>query len=254
MARRLMRALDRATLATAQRPSWGNGAGNGGDAAGWPYPSLVLVALDLDASPLLLLSDLADHSRNIAEDPRAGLLFDGTVGMASPLAGARVSVLGRLTRTNDLRHRARFLARHPEAEFYARFKDFGLYRMAVERAHLVAGFGRIHWIDGDELLLPEVPPALAEAEAGLLAAMNADHAAAIQRCATLRSGSPDAVADEGGRWVMTGIDPDGCDLRCAGAVARFDFAEFDFDRPLDDPESARAALEEVVQRCSTPKP
>src|SRR4029453_3256496 len=76
LARRVMRRADRATLATAQR-----------DAAGWPYPSLVLTALDHDASPLLLISDLADHTANIKADPRAGLLFDGTGGLAEPVSG-----------------------------------------------------------------------------------------------------------------------------------------------------------------------
>src|ERR671911_986065 len=84
MARRVMRAADRAALATAQR-----------DSGGWPYPSLVLAALDHDASPLLLISDLADHTANIKADPRAGLLFDGTGGLAQPPTRPRVSGLGR---------------------------------------------------------------------------------------------------------------------------------------------------------------
>src|SRR3954466_5903196 len=93
IARHVMRAADRATLATGQR-----------DAGGWPYPSLVLTALDHAASPLLPISDLADHTANIKADPRAGLLFDGTGGLAEPLTGPRVSVLGRMEVTDDPRH------------------------------------------------------------------------------------------------------------------------------------------------------
>src|ERR687897_1016700 len=121
MARRVMRAADRAVLATAQR-----------DAGGWPYPSLVLTALDHDASPLLLISDRAAHTANIKADPRPGLLFDGTGGLAEPLTGPRVSVLGRMEVTDDPRHRARFLARHESASLYAGFGDFALWRMVVE--------------------------------------------------------------------------------------------------------------------------
>ncbi|MGH6946502.1 MAG: pyridoxamine 5'-phosphate oxidase family protein, partial [Kiloniellales bacterium] len=65
------------------------------DGSGHPYVSLVVVACDPAATPILLLSDLADHSRNLAADPRAALLFDGTAGLADPLAGARVALLGR---------------------------------------------------------------------------------------------------------------------------------------------------------------
>src|SRR3954452_24458191 len=127
IARRVIRAAGRATLATGQR-----------DGGGWPYPSLVLTALDHDASPLLLISDLADHTANIKADPRAGLLFDGTGGLAEPLTGPRVSVLGRMEVTDDPRHRARFLARHESASLYAGFADFTVWHMVVERAHLVA--------------------------------------------------------------------------------------------------------------------
>ena len=140
-----MRAADRATLATVMR-------GDQPDAAG-PYASLVLVALDHDASPLLLISTLADHTRNLAGDARVSLLFDGTAGLDEPLTGPRVSVQGTAQRTDDPRHRARFLARHPGAAMYAGFKDFAFYRVAVSRAHLVAGFGRIPWIAGTDLLL-----------------------------------------------------------------------------------------------------
>src|ERR1700733_1009397 len=137
-ARQLIRGLDRATLATSLGSSEGQ----------WPYASLVLVAADFDASPLLLISTLAEHTKNLARDARASLLFDGTQGLDDPLTGARVTVLGELRRDPDPVSRLRrFIARHPSAALYAGFKDFALYRLAVIRAHLVAGFGRIHWVD-----------------------------------------------------------------------------------------------------------
>lgn len=230
-ARRLMRGCDRATLATA---SVGR---DGGDGAGWPYPSLVLVAFDHDGSPLLLLSDLADHSRNLKADPRVGLLFDGTAGLAQPLTGARLSVLGRIAPTAEPRHRARFLRRHPDAAFYAGFKDFALYRVTVERAHLVAGFGRIHWLSASELGFPEPPLALAEAEPDILAQMN-DASATLACAPPLPPGAADGTG-----WSVTGIDPEGCDLRCGGYVARVDF-----DERIRDPESARLLLTTLVRR------
>ncbi|WP_448208362.1 HugZ family pyridoxamine 5'-phosphate oxidase [Azospirillum sp. sgz302134] len=231
-----MRAADRAALATALR----------GEGDGWPYPSLVQVALDLDGTPLLLLSTLADHTKNIAADPRVGLLFDGTAGLAQPLAGARVSVLGQAEPSDEPRHRARFLARHPAAAFYAGFGDFGIYKVCVRRAHLVAGFGRVRWLERNELLPGDVPAALAEAESDILAHMNTDHAEAVRLCATVlagRSGGPvQEEAQEG--WTMTGIDPDGIDLRCGGSVTRVDF-----DQRVEDAEAARIALAGLARRA-----
>lgn len=241
-ARRVMRAVDRAALATALRGDHPAG----GSPEGWPYPSLVQVALDLDGTPLLLLSTLADHTKNIAADPRVGLLFDGTAGLAQPLAqplaGSRVSVIGRAERSEEPRHRARFLARHPAASLYAGFGDFAVYAVSVERAHHVAGFGRVHWIERADLLPYPVPPALAEAEGDILAHMNADHADAVRLYATALAGMPDETAEQG--WTMTGLDPDGCDLRCGGTIARVDF-----DQRADDPASARVNLAGLARRA-----
>ncbi|MFS2011542.1 HugZ family protein [Azospirillum sp. CT11-132] len=229
-ARRLMRACDRAALATAQRPA---DDGAVADAAGWPYPSLVLVAFDHDGSPLLLLSTLADHTRNLLADGRIGLLFDGTAGLAQPLTGARLSVLGRAERSDDPIHRERYLRRHPDAAFYAGFADFAIYRVAVERAHLVAGFGRIHWLSASELDLPAAVPALAAGEAALLDRLNG--AGYGPRLAPAADG-------EGDSWSLTGVDPEGCDLRRGGYVARVDF-----EQRIHDPESAKLMLDTLIR-------
>ncbi len=246
-ARRLMRACDRAALATVHRgPALANGAmdrAGGGESGGWPYPSLVLTALDLDGAPLLFLSRLAAHTANLQADPRVGLLFDGTADLDQPLAGARVSVLGRALRSDAAHDRERFLARHPGAAVYAGFSDFAVYRVAVERAHLVAGFGRIHWIDAADLLFGAGSEALAEAEAELVRLMNEERADDVQAFAMALVGRSDM--DESGRgWRMTGIDPEGCDLRRGGEVVRVEF-----DEPVTDAEAARAALSQLARRA-----
>jgi heme iron utilization protein len=222
-ARRLMRSLDRATLATSQD--------------GWPYASLVLAAVDHDASPLLLLSDLAEHSKNLKRDARASLLFDGTAGRDDPLTGARVTVLGEARAVEDARLLGRFARRHPSAAGYAGFADFHLYRLDIARAHLVAGFGRIHAINAPALQLPNAP-ALAAAESGILEHMNDDHAEAIELYATRLAGASATG------WRMTGIDPEGIDLRRGGTVLRLDFPA-----PVGDAEGARAALVRLARRA-----
>src|SRR5438309_11763642 len=164
-ARRLMRRQDHAALGT----SFG----------GRPYVSLVATACDHDASPLLLLSDLAQHTKNIGADPRVSLLFEDTAGLPDPLAGPRLTLLGHAEPVDDGRLSARFAARHPSSAGYAGFADFHLYRVVIERGHLVAGFGRIAWVEGEELRFAADAAALIAAEGDILAHMNADHADAI---------------------------------------------------------------------------
>jgi heme iron utilization protein len=227
-ARQLIRSTDRAVLST--------GLARDG-LAGWPYGSLVLVATDHDLAPLLLISDLADHTKNLARDARVSLLFDATAGAADPLAAARVSLLGRAARDDAPGARARFLARHPSAEAYAGFGDFHLYRVAIAAAHLVAGFGRIHWLGAAELAPPAPPAALVAAEPDIVAHMNADHGDALDAYARRLLGRA------GTGWRMTGIDAEGCDLRRDGEVVRVPFAQ-----PVRDPESARAELVRLVRQ------
>ncbi len=222
--RRLLRGQDRAALATSLR--------------GAPYASLVLVVADLDASPLMLLSDLAQHSRNIALDPRVSLLLDATHGHLDPLTGPRLTLIGRAEAVDDPRRLARFTAHHPSSAVYSGFRDFRLYRVTVERGHLVAGFGRIHWIEGRELRFAAETGRLAAAEPEILRHMNEDHAQAVANYAQRLLGRP------GVGWRMTGIDPEGIDLRADGEIARLEFTA-----PVLTPEGARATLVELAEQA-----
>lgn len=232
-ARDLVRGLDRAALATALPPLPTGEAG-----AAWPYASLVLAAVDHDLSPILLLSDLAEHTKAIGTDDRVSLLFDGTGGLDQPLTGPRLTVLGRAAPTTDGRLGERFLARHPDAAMYAGFRDFRFYRVTLKRAHLVAGFGKIRWLEANELLAAPPPAGLPESEAGIVRHMNEDHADALQLYAQKLLGLP------GGDWRMTGIDVEGLDLRRAGQVARLPF-----DAPLASAAEARKVLVSLVGRA-----
>ena len=226
LARSLARSRTRAAFATSL--------------GGAPYASLVLLAVDLDASPLLLLSDLAQHSRNIAFDPRVSLLLDATEGHLDPLTGPRLTLLGRALSSDDRRCLARFIAHHPTSAGYAGFGDFHLYRVEIERGHLVAGFGRIDWIDGGDFLFAGDVGALAAAEPEILKHMNEDHGDAIAGYAHRLLGC------SGTGWRMTGIDPQGIDLRRDGETARLDFAA-PISVPVVTPEAARAALVQLAE-------
>jgi len=223
-ARRLIRGADRAALATSFD--------------GRPYVSLVLVAAAPDAAPLLLLSDLAQHTRNIGADRHVSLLFDGTQGYPDPLAGPRLTAIGEIRRDDDPALLARFAARHPSSEIYAGFADFHLYRVTVERGHFVAGFGRIDWIEGADLRFDGPAAALLEAAGEIVAHMNADHADAVALYA-------ERLLGRGGTgWQISAIDPEGIDLRRDGETARLDFPA-----AVSTPAGARAALVDLAAKA-----
>jgi hypothetical protein len=162
------------------------------------------------------------------------LLFDATEGLDQPLSGARATLLGRAQRTSDQRLAQRFLARQPEAQAYTGFADFRFYRVSVERAHLVAGFGKIRWLSGVDLLPPNAH-GLADAEPEIIRHMNDDHADALDLYASKLLGLG------GGPWSMTGIDAEGLDLRHAGRVARLGF-----DDPLRSVGEVRKVLVDLA--------
>jgi len=225
-ARTLLRGAATAVLATRL---------GGEPLSGWPYASLVLVASDMNGAPLLLLSDLAEHTKNLRQDARASLLIDGTAGRDDPLTGSRVTLLGKLDETDDPGLLERFCRRHPSTTIYRDFKDFHLFRLRIEQAHRVAGFGDIHWIDAADLLLPTDSSArLIDAEDEIVRHMNEDHRAAVGLIAAQATGT---AGTAGSKWSMTGIDPEGADFRCDGGFARVPFA-----KAAGDAERARAEL------------
>ncbi len=199
--RRLMRTGTKAVMSTHHQ---------GRDS--WPYGSLVLTTAALDGSPLLLLSDLADHVKNLRLDPRASLLFDGTGGLKDPLAGARTSVLGRLKKVKDPALLARYLRFQPAAELYASFGDFNLYRMRIEAAHLVAGFGKIHWLSRAQLQPKDVDVKAWDAgEAALVDRLNWGRSSLVSKALGVK------------KQRVIGADPEGLDVQAGSRRRRLEF-------------------------------
>lgn len=201
-------------------------------ATGTPYASLVTVATDADGTPLFLISRLALHTQNLLADARASVMIDGTSAEGDPLAGGRVTLMGRMRPATSPAARRRFLARHTAADVYADFPDFGFFALDIERAHFIGGFGRIVDLAAADILLDVTHAArLVEAEPVIVAHMNADHADAVRGYARLlnEAGS--------GPWTMTGLDPEGCDL-----VALPHTARVMFDQLIATPGEARKEL------------
>ena len=187
--------------------------------SGDPYCSLVNVATGADGAPLLLISRLAVHTKNVLADPRVSLMIDERKE-GDPLQGARVMLMGTAAATDDPEARRRYLARQPEAEMFAGFADFAFYRMALKSAHLVAGFGRIVDLKPEDVLTPTDDAAeLVAAEPDILAHMNEDHAETCRLYATKLLGAAD------GAWRCVGCDPEGLELQLDRTALRLPFPQ-----------------------------
>ncbi len=205
----------------------------------FPFASLVNVATAPDGSPILLLSRLAAHTRHLASDPRLSLLLVQT-GAGDPLAHPRVTIMGTgecvIDPDGRAALRARFLARHPDSALYADFGDFSFWRVVMEEAHLIGGFGRQGHFKAAALATSlEGAEALVAAEAQALADVNTRHQAALARLATTLAGRPD------GPWLATGIDPEGIDLGCLDQTARIAFP-----RPVHTLQALRETLPQLI--------
>ena len=190
--------------------------------SGDPYCSLVNVASYADASPILLISGLALHTKNILGDSRVSLMLDERAA-GDPLEGARIMLAGHAEEASgdDIAvMRRRYLNAHPSAEAFVDFSDFSFFRIRPSGLHLVAGFGRI--IDlGPAQFLTDLSDAagLLEAEQGAIEHINEDHRDAMNLYATRLVGA------EGADWICTGLDPEGIDLQADGRTLRLDFPE-----------------------------
>jgi putative heme iron utilization protein len=187
--------------------------------SGDPYCSLVNVATAADGSPLLLISKLAVHTKNLLADPRVSLMIDERKE-GDPLQGARVMLLGTAAATDDKDIRRRYLERQPEAEMFAGFADFSFYKMTLKGAHLVAGFGRIVDLKPEDVLTPtDDASELVAAESDILAHMNQDHAETCRLYATKLLGAAD------GEWRCVGCDPEGLELQHGRTALRLPFPQ-----------------------------
>ncbi|MCL4801210.1 MAG: DUF2470 domain-containing protein [Burkholderiales bacterium] len=206
---------------------------------GYPFGSAVPFAADHDARPVVLVSALAEHTRNLAADARASLLVQDATGDVQ--AAARLTLVGdAVPLPPDDPAARRYLRMVSGADRLLALGDFS-FRAIVPRAALfVRGFGRIDWVDGAALAPP--PNALAGAEEEILAHMNGDHADALRLCCAALAG----VATEGIEYgaAMVGVDCDGFDVRAGGRVLRFDF-----DAPALDAGAVRAALVALAARA-----
>ncbi len=207
---------------------------------GYPFGSVVPYVLDHDACPLLLISRLAEHTKNLAGDPRVSLLIHESGGDVQ--AQARVTLLGQAGRVDDPEAiAARYERYFPATRGYRAQLDFEIWRIAPVTLRAIAGFAKVHWVSREAY----APPAhtLAEDETGILEHMNTDHARTLRDYCRLQN-LPAVKAAE-----MIGVDCDGFDLNADSTYLRFDF-----DEPALDADAVRAALIALAQKARAVSP
>lgn len=202
--------------------------------AGYPYGSIVNYALDDAGQPIILVSGLAEHTRNFKNDARASL-FVHEGGSGNVLALGRVTLLGRVEPTTDPAHRARYLERHPDASYYADFRDFGFYRLHLEGIRYIGGFGRMSWTDVADYGEARPDPVMAFAS-DVVKHMNDDHADALVQLCKHPAGVLDATAAE-----MKAVDAYGFEMNAVTPKGPR-FVRLGFAERVETPDAIRKAI------------
>lgn len=193
--------------------------------SGWPFGSIAPYALSARGEPILFISTIAEHTRNIEADDRVSLLAQEGSSDGDAQAHARITLLGRAKpiREEDLRDaRARYLSRVPSAAAYTNAHDFRFYVVEPEHVRYIGGFGKIFWLDSARLLFDRDTDPLAQSARHVLDHMNHDHAEAVALYCRAFKGVSARTAS------MVSIDQFGFDVECRSPDLRL---RFDFDEP-----------------------
>jgi heme iron utilization protein len=200
--------------------------------AGYPFGSVVPFCLDRSGAPIILIADIAQHTKNIKADPRVSLIvFDRS---ASDLqANGRLTLVADagLIDADDDDTPERYYRLFPDSRGYHRTHGFQFWRLQPRRLRFIGGFGAIHWLEAAEVL-PANPFSPAE-EAGMVEHMNADHLAAMRKyCAPYWPGETANLTPQ-----FAGCDRYGFHLVIGERVLRIPF-----DTPAESPQDVRKAL------------
>lgn len=231
LARTLLARQTRATLSTLTHD-------------GYPYGSVVSYAVADEGAPVVLVSDMAEHTVNARRDQRASMLVaEPETGAGDPLSAARCTLVGRMELLDEPGAvRDRYLDVHPYAAYYVDFTDFGFWRFNVEQCRYVGGFGHMSWVDADGYRQAGPDP-LVDTGAGIIEHMNDDHADANLVYAQVLGGLHDATGA-----TMTGVDRYGVTLQVTTPGGPR-LARIAFLAPLQTADQAQASVIELLHHA-----
>lgn len=216
---------------------------------GYPFGSVAPFVCNQQAEPVILISTIAEHTKNILQNPKVSLLvFSGADDLQ---ANARLTLMGEAIACDkhDPDLRARYLRYLPQAETYFDMHDFHFYRIRVDHVRYIAGFGRMGWFDGEALNQGLTDSTLAAQEYGIIEHMNVDHADSLRLyCQHVHQLTVDEAS-------MTGMDAEGFDVAYRRGdqhgLLRFDFAQLGSPEPVLNAQDARKALVALSHACKT---
>ena len=211
------------------------------DVAGYPFGSVAPYCLNQSGEPLILISDIAQHTKNILADERVSLIAMERDADDQQTVG-RVTYLGNAKKVdgNDVDSTERYYSYFPQSRDYHKTHGFDFYRIEPVRIRFIGGFGKIYWIEKDDFLNPN-PFSFTE-EKGMIDHMNADHLDAIKHYCVLHDiHYPDDVTP-----VMAGIDSEGFHLRTGARLYRINFNE-----PVANAGQVRKVLVEIAKQKKT---
>lgn len=212
---------------------------------GWPFGSLVPYALTPEGDPVVLLSAIAEHTRNVAADPRVTLFVIDSETIDHPQAGARIALMARAAPAAGgaaAVAETAYFARFPESRAHFGAHDFALYVLRVERIRWIAGFGSMGWIERPEWSVPLARDPIAAYATAILHHMNTDHGDSLLALSRKFAGVDAATA------VMTGVDATGFDVNVVpkgGRVAHP--VRIAFPKPVASPDDVRRAMMDLVK-------
>ncbi len=217
---------------------------------GYPFGSVAPFVLDHAGQPIILISAIAEHTKNLIADPRLSLLvFSGEGdGKQDLQANSRLTLLGeaQIIAKEDADLKARYLRYLPQAAGYFDMHDFAFYRLHIQHARYIAGFGKMSWLTGEDISgasLLAAPNQLAGQESGIVEHMNEDHAdSMLAYCQHVHQFAAQQAH-------MLGIDSDGFDLQAVDLAGNITVLRFDFEQPIHDAMSARLALVALSKAC-----
>lgn len=202
---------------------------------GFPFGSVAPFVLNHAGEPVILISSIAEHTKNILANPKVSLLV--FAGMEDLQANARLTLLGEavLADKEDTNLRSRYLRYFPQAETYFDMHDFHFYRIKIAQVRYIAGFGKMGWISEENFSIISVNTEISKQEAEIVNHMNTDH----QHSLIAYTQHFHSITPKGAK--MLGIDRDGFDVKI-----QLDNGEkivrFNFETPIHDATTARAAL------------
>jgi heme iron utilization protein len=206
--------------------------------AGYPFGSVMPFVLGHDCQPIVLISTIAEHTKNIISNPKVSLLV--FAGGEDLHANGRLTLIGEATQIekDDADMMARYCRYFPESTGYLAMYDFQFYRINVMQARYIAGFGRMSWLANDEIVdvkNAEKAATIAALETSMIEHMNADHQdSMLLYCQHFYGLAPSRV-------TLIGVDCDGFDVE-AVIENTIKMLRFNFETPIVDAESARAAF------------